>query len=177
MSEQSNAVASFWEKVNREHPANCWPWTGAISSNGYGSVGWDGKICGAHRVAAFLSGVVASPFWNPSLTVKTLVLHRCDNPLCCNPAHLFTGNFQDNSADCKAKSRMVVRHGEAHHSARLTDEIAERIRYAFEYDCISINELARKYRVTNTAIAKVIYGETYKYVGGPIAIRPSKLAA
>ena len=174
LSMPSSPVALFWAKVNRSNHDSCWIWQGAVSSNGYGTVSWDGKICGAHRVAAFLSGIIRAPFWNSSRTEKTLVLHKCDNPLCCNPSHLFSGNFQDNSDDCKEKNRMVIKRGEDHHSAKLTNEIAERIRYSFAYDYASVNDLARQYGVTNTAIAKIVYGETYKYVGGPIAVRPSK---
>ena len=171
----SSPVALFWSKVNRSNQESCWAWQGAVSSNGYGSVGWDGRICGAHRVAAFLSGIIDTPFWNPSRTEKTLVLHKCDNSRCCNPAHLFAGNFQDNSDDCKEKDRREIKRGEDHHSAKLTNEIAERIRYSFAYDYASVKDLARQYGVTSAAIDKIIQGKTYKYVGGPIATKtPTK---
>jgi hypothetical protein len=67
---------------------------------------------------------------------------------------------------------MEIKRGEEHHSAKLTNEIAERIRYSFAYDYASVKDLARQYGVTSAAIDKIIQGKTYKYVGGPIAIKP-----
>jgi hypothetical protein len=170
----SSSVANFWAKVNRTDSSSCWPWQGAVSSNGYGSTGWDGKICGAHRIAAFLAGIIATPFWNPSRSDKTLVLHKCDNPLCCNPNHLFAGNFQDNSDDCKNKNRLCHQQGEKHHSAKLSDAIAESIRHAFSCDLKSVSCLAKEYGVSTTAIGKIVYGKSYKKAGGPISLPTTK---
>lgn len=170
-------VTAFWEKVERKTNDECWLWTGAVSSHGYGTVGWDGAMCLAHRVAAFLSGKLATPFWVPSRTDKTLVLHHCDNPLCCNPAHLFTGNFADNSHDCLTKHRHRTACGERHHSAKLNPQLVKEIRDQFAYEYASLADLARKHGVSNTAIAKVVYGESYKQVSGPTSSRSMKKAA
>lgn len=89
----------FWEKVDRRSPDECWPWLGrARTSFGYGAfaIGRD-RANRAHRIAWELT--------NGPVPVGLSALHRCDNPPCCNPAHLFLGTQADNIADMVAKGR------------------------------------------------------------------------
>jgi len=87
--------AHFWERVDMSGgPDACWPWTGARHPSGYGGVSWRGGRVNAHRVAYELA------YGNPG---KGFVCHHCDNPPCCNPAHLFLGTAQDNYRDSIAK--------------------------------------------------------------------------
>jgi predicted amino acid dehydrogenase len=78
------------------------------------------------------------------------VLHRCDTPRCCNPAHLFLGTQLDNIADATAKGR--VAQGERHYNAQLTAEAVQRIR-AIPHKAISYTALAQEYGVSKHAIA------------------------
>lgn len=90
------AEERLWGRVDRSAgPDACWPWTGS-TSNGYGVIKFDGVQHYAHRKVAELSGLVLGDL---------SVLHRCDNPLCCNPAHLFLGTHDDNMRDMVAKGR------------------------------------------------------------------------
>jgi hypothetical protein len=88
----------FFEKV--EQPANgsaCWVWTAARCSSGYGNFHFGGRVVQAHRVAlALFRGVDAG---------GQCVCHRCDNPRCVNPDHLFVGTHQDNADDKMRKGR------------------------------------------------------------------------
>jgi hypothetical protein len=93
----------FWNKVDRRRQDQCWPFLGYIRGNGYGWVklrptehprGLRGPTF-AHRVAYYL----AFGSWPP------VVMHRCDNTVCCNPAHLQAGTQQDNIADMDGKGR------------------------------------------------------------------------
>lgn len=97
-----NVAERFWPKVDKSAgPDACWPYTGSITSHGYGctSAGND-KVVGAHKMAYLLAkGPVAAGLQ---------VMHSCDNPPCCNPAHLSLGTASDNAADKAAKGRGLV---------------------------------------------------------------------
>ena len=88
----------FWSKVAKGKANECWLWQGAVSTSGYGSLGWHGRAYVAHRVAAWLSGIVDSPSEIRGSAGK-LVLHSCDMPLCCNPKHLRAGSQLENMHD------------------------------------------------------------------------------
>jgi hypothetical protein len=92
----------LWAKVNRVRLFACWNWTSPAESypGGYGVIGLggtSGKRTLAHRAAWEVSeGPIPEGMW---------VLHRCDNPKCCNPMHLFLGTALDNNRDAFAKGR------------------------------------------------------------------------
>lgn len=85
----------FWNRVSVGAVDECWEWTGARTSYGYGSVGYQRKSWLAHRLALYLT-TNQSP---------ESVCHTCDNPPCCNPNHLFGGTRKDNNEDRHAKGR------------------------------------------------------------------------
>jgi hypothetical protein len=78
----------FWSHVNMTGGEGaCWPWVGAIGKKGYGVLSWNGYTYAAHRVAAWLGGVIEDPYEGKGL-YGLLVGHECDNKVCCNPKHL-----------------------------------------------------------------------------------------
>jgi len=87
----------FARMVKRAGPDDCWEWQGA-RSHGYGRLKFRGKLFLAHRVAYTLAH-------GPITDVRMLVMHSCDNPPCCNPAHLSLGSYLDNARDMDAKGR------------------------------------------------------------------------
>jgi hypothetical protein len=138
-------VARFMRRVNKGSRNQCWEWTGSLN-NGYGQ--WRnlaGEIELAHRASWRM-------FVGP-IPEGEGVLHRCDNPPCCNPAHLFTGTNAVNIADMWAKKRANpgVSRGEKHGMAKLTAEIVREIRGSSEPGIV----LAKKYGVANTTISDI----------------------
>lgn len=85
----------FYGYVNRGAPDECWMWTGG-RANGYGAMSVGSLVVKAHRVAFLLA--------NGYMPVDD-VLHSCDVPLCCNPAHLREGTHQQNMDDMAERGR------------------------------------------------------------------------
>lgn len=82
----------------RYMPNGCWEWTGSTSRPG-----WHGRISVNHRLV--MTHRVAYELWVGPIPEGLFVCHRCDNPPCCNPAHLFLGTTRDNMRDAAAKGR------------------------------------------------------------------------
>lgn len=85
---------SFWKYVKRDETSRCWEWQGRRDSCGYGRMG----NYATHRMAYVLGT-------GKSIPKGKIILHECDNPPCCNPAHLQTGTFKDNYDDMVSKGR------------------------------------------------------------------------
>ena len=92
---KKNITERFWEKVDKNTSNGCWEWTASLSKGGYGQIAHNGPKY-AHRLSAEWAGM------NPA---NKYVCHKCDNPKCVNPEHLFIGTNQDNVSDMVFKSR------------------------------------------------------------------------
>lgn len=91
----------FWAKVARGDPAECWEWAAGKTTGGYGVVRLKRRTpTYAHRHALQLA--------TGSLGLGLMACHRCDNPACCNPTHLFWGTQKDNIGDAHAKGRTFI---------------------------------------------------------------------
>lgn len=124
--------ARFWRHVDKRSPDECWQWTGARNPNGYGKFGQEY----AHRYSYAISGA--------SLAAGQYVCHRCDNPPCVNPGHLFAGTPSENQDDSRGKGRMRKANGLTSRAARLTPD---QVRAARAVSDGGISELARSFGV------------------------------
>ena len=151
-----NTPNNFWDQVEPVD-SGCYEWTGKLEKSGYGRVSWHGKKRLAHRIAMFLSGRLAD------LDTKLLVLHRCDNPKCCNPRHLFLGTHSDNTRDAVSKGRQFTpdNRGARSGNAKLTIEQADEIRTKYALGYGPQQKIAAEYGVSQMVISKIVRGVTY----------------
>lgn len=109
---------NFWNKVEVSGADECWNWIGAKDTNGYGNVKCGRQVTKAHRIAYTLHyGEWPANF---------MVCHKCDNPSCCNPNHLWKGTGFDNMQDCatKGRNRYAVMFGETNPNSKLSKDQA-----------------------------------------------------
>lgn len=145
--------ARFWAKTDRSGgDSACWPWLRATVRGGYGYFRWGNRMGYAHRVAwELVRGAIPDGM---------RVLHRCDNPPCCNPAHLFLGTHADNMADRQAKRRQV--RGESHGGARLTIEDVVAIRSRYASGDVTQAELGQVFGISHQQVSRIIRREKWK---------------
>jgi hypothetical protein len=150
---------SFWAKVKKTR--KCWEWQGALNSTGYGTVSWHGRVHTAHRVAAWLSGMVDDPASPSNRLSSGYVLHKCDNRKCCNPKHFFLGSHSDNLKDAYNKERKTQPRGQHHANAKLTNKQVAVIRRDYVKGRTQM-QLASVYGVSQRVISLIVRGESYK---------------
>jgi len=150
----STIESRFWNKVSKSSPEQCWEWTAHTLRSGYGWFHTSEGPKGAHRVAAFLVGLL------PTLSHELHVLHRCDNPKCCNPTHLFLGTNADNARDkaLKNRGRGVAQFGESNPASKLTAVQVADIQKKYATGTISQTNLAKEYGMTQPAISRIVTG-------------------
>lgn len=150
----------FWPKVQRTGDDECWPWIGkARTSFGYGMIGLGSRSEGidrAHRVAWTLT-------FGP-IPDDLHVLHRCDNPPCCNPKHLFLGTNRDNVDDKVAKGRAGAPIGEENGKSKLTREKVIEIRRLHAVEGLGYKRIAKRIGVHADTIRAVLNGRTWRNV-------------
>lgn len=144
----------FWGKVDVGHPVDCWEWLATKNNYGYGKFHLSGKTWLAHRAAWILIfGPIPKGF---------CVLHRCDNPPCCNPSHLFLGTRGDNIRDAARKGRMAS--GEEHYQSKLTEEEVLEIHKLYDTSEWTLAGLAEEYGVSTGTIGRVLSGKTWSWL-------------
>lgn len=139
----------------------CWLWTGSKDKDGYGTFRRrEGGLYRAHRVSYELH--------HGAIPDGMIVCHRCDNPACVRPDHLWIGTHKENAEDRNEKGRHHPtgphnpQRGEARHNARLTADAVRCIRS--EAGTTSQHALAQRFGVSQCAIFNVLSGKTWRHI-------------
>lgn len=135
-------------KDSSDRTKDCWNWIKSVrsSSNPYGQIRYQGKIW----IASRLSWV----HHRGPIPEGLCVLHKCDNPKCINPEHLYLGTNKDNTKDILDRGRRQDQRGERNPNRRLSTEDVEKIK-AMLTDKIRQKDIAAKFGVTQSCVSHI----------------------
>ena len=145
----------FWSKIKKTSDASdCWEWQAGTSAAGYGIFNV-GK-------ADYIATRISYNLYYKKDPLELCVLHKCDNPVCVNPHHLFLGTKDENMKDMVYKGR--ANKGEAVNTNKLTSEQVKEIRAIYKTGALNKSELAREYGVYHSNIISIVNNKTWKHI-------------
>lgn len=146
-------IQRFNAGVMKGRRDQCWPWKGCTNAAGYGRMSAGRKTqLKAHRVAWVIA--------HGQIPESICVLHRCDTPACCNPAHLFLGTKKDNTKDMLQKKRGSApphSYGEDHHNTKFDASTAARI----ASDMRPARMVAAEHGISTKTVYRLRHGTTW----------------
>ena len=158
-------INNFRSKIKNTESHLCWEWAGRKDGEGYGRICVQRKSLVAHRVSWVI--------YHGDILNNLCVCHKCDNPGCVNPAHLFLGTMGENNKDRdnKGRGKTPMKKGSIHkirgekcsHS-KLTEKEVLEILSKYEKYVYTYKMLAKEYHVGVNAIGKIIHGISWKCV-------------
>lgn len=163
----SKDIERFWSKVSKsDNPNDCWTWQESTDKNGYGR--FKGKKY-INNVLVFTPIPAHRMAWQivyGDIPEGLFVCHKCDNPPCCNPNHLFLGTPADNSRDRELKGRSNHKGfslpGEKNPRHKLTAIQVEEIRNRYAAGGITQQKLGAEYGVAQTVISRIVLFKNWK---------------
>lgn len=149
--------ARILNSVNIDTSSGCWLWTRTCNNKGYGTMTVNKKTVLSHRISFEV--------FNRRLLDRTLVLHRCDNPPCCNPNHLFSGTHQDNVLDAIKKGRLfrlppISFTGSSNPMSKLIEKDVKEIRTRLSSGEFQ-ESIAKDYGVSKSLISAIATGRLW----------------
>jgi transposase len=154
----AHEVARFWKHV--QITDGCWYWTSACNRpNGYGSFKIQGKMIGAHRFSYTIT--------RGAIPKGLCVCHKCDNPSCVRPDHLFIGTHKDNGRDKAEKGRAPS--GTRNAGSKVTEAQAAEIR-RLDLTGIPQREIASRYGLIQTTVSRIVRADTWRHVAHELGV-------
>jgi hypothetical protein len=156
MHKETTLTDRFWGRVKVGHKNECWPWLGGQKGNGYGQFNpKEGTSIVASRMAWILT--------HGKISRKLHVCHKCDNPICCNPNHLFPGTPSQNLQDAINKGRHWTTNGERRKNHKLNYLDVLQIR-ALVGGGISRRKVAKQFGVSHSTVVTVVNRRAWRHV-------------
>lgn len=164
MSRWPSPVVRFWIMVDKNGPIQthcpelgpCWRWKGSNKREGYGRFHIAGRLVAVHRFSWELA--------NGRIPEGKSVLHKCDNPECTNPCHLFLGTHRDNMDDMLRKNRQRSSVGELNSRVKLKEADVKKIRELVAVGGMTHREIAEKFGVQRPAISAIVQGRHWAHI-------------
>lgn len=148
----------FWEKVDSSHGQGaCWLWLGVRTRGGYGRI----TVHTSDGKRQFPAAKVAWELENGPAPVGMWALHKCDNPACVNPSHIFMGTPKQNSEDMSRKRRGL--HGERRGRGVMTESDVIQLR-ALRSLGVSLADLCRMFDFPKVTVHKAVTGTTWAHI-------------
>lgn len=168
----------FWEKVDKREENACWLWMAGKNKRGYGVFNGSDNIYGAHCYSWILH--------NGPIPEGKFVLHKCDNPSCVNPAHLWVGSHTENMRDMFKKNRQAaitkpesfargerngaytkpekVLRGEANGMSTFKESEVLEIRRLYDSGSMTVNGIAEKLKKSRGGVYCIATRRSWKHV-------------
>lgn len=159
-------IQRFWRKVDKG--TECWLWTRAPNSSGYGQFWLKGKMATASRVSWMIA--------NGSIPEGLQCLHKCDNRRCVNPAHLFLGTNADNVADRNKKGRQakgashpyiknpeLCARGERASSAKLSEGQVRELKEFMKHGGTGPSA-AERFGIAHQNVYRIVHGKAWRHI-------------
>lgn len=170
-----NIEMRFWKHVDVRGEDECWEWKACKDNRGYG------KLSSTHKKSPLRAHRVSWEIHNGKIPNGLNICHKCDNPSCVNPNHLFLGTQRENMTDAYKKKKIdnyTHGAGENNNSAKLTNAEVKKIREEY-VNGATIAQLKKKYNHTNIVRIvrnKAYVDKNYKPINANARPRPTRIA-
>lgn len=157
-----SAEERFENRYEVDDDTGCWEWTGSKDDFGYGSLSVDGESIGTHRFSYEIH--------KGEIPNGAMICHKCHNPGCVNPDHLYAGDAKSNAQDAIDNEDWPRQTGEKTSTSALSAESAKNIRELYANGGMTVSELSNEFDVSTGTISRIINGDSYPNAGGPVDI-------
>jgi len=148
-------IQRFWSKANILGDDDCWDWLVGKKKSGYGQFNIGHKNFYAHRIAWEI-------YTGKKIERKKVICHKCDNPSCVNPKHLFIGTQKDNIEDKHNKGRAARQDGENNPASKVSWDDVRDIRRMYESGIYTVLEISHLYPISRYQVSNIVRNKSWK---------------
>lgn len=159
---RKNIKENIWNFIDKNGPVvdiklrKCWIWLGYKTNKGYGTMRVNMKTYLTHRLTYELT--------YGKIKRGNFICHKCDNPSCVRPSHLFSGTHKDNMQDMFKKGRHNNRKGENSNVSKLTERQVLEIRAKYKPKIYEMKKLAKEYNISFQNVSAIVNRKLWKHI-------------